>query len=114
MSLKRNRTDQNARTPYGSVARSDVVRWMGAEIAVTATALVGAVGSLMTGQPVGVPLGLTAAAVVSATAVLRARLEFRRGWREGYESAARVMLDWTNRGSAARVGDSSSQAASAT
>lgn len=96
MSPSRNRTRRHAAS-YGSVARSDVVRWLGTEIVVTATALVGTVGSLVTGQPVGVALSLTAVAVVSATAALRARLEFRRGWREGYESAARLMLDWTNR-----------------
>lgn len=96
MSPRRNRIAENAAS-RGSAPRSDLVRWLGAEIVVTATALVGAVGSLVTGQPVGVALSLTAVAVVSATAVLRARLEFRRGWREGYESAAELMLDWTNR-----------------
>jgi hypothetical protein len=58
-------------------------------------ALAGGVASLLTAEPTAVSIALFAVVIVAGTGGIRARDEFRRGWRQGYESAARVMYDRT-------------------
>lgn len=69
------------------------IRWWGPSIAVASTSLVGGLLSLVAGEPLGVALCLFSIAVVAGTGGLRARAEFRRGWRCGYESAVRVAIE---------------------
>lgn len=69
------------------------IRWWAATYLVTMTALVGAIASLLAGEPTGATLALLAVTVVAGTGGIRARQEFRRGWRRGYESAIRTMLE---------------------
>ena len=69
------------------------LRWWARDLLVCTVALVGALASLLTGEPVAVTIALLAVVVVAGTGGIRAREEFRRGWRYGYESAARVMLE---------------------
>jgi len=55
--------------------------------------LVGGVASLLMGEPMAAALGCFAIAIVAASGGIRAREEFRRGWRRGYESAVRAMIE---------------------
>jgi hypothetical protein len=77
-------------TPTNRLAQ---VRWWGPSIAIAGTSLVGGLLSFVTGEPIGVVLCLFTIAIVAGTGGLRARTEFRRGWRSGYESAVRVAIE---------------------
>lgn len=70
------------------------VRWWASSFAIAATGLVGGLISLVAGEPLAVVLGLFVIAIVAGTGRLRARDEFRRGWRYGYESAISTMIEW--------------------
>lgn len=69
------------------------IRWWGPPIAISGTSLVGGLLSFVTGEPTGVVLCLFTIAIVAGTGGLRARTEFRRGWRSGYESAVHVAIE---------------------
>lgn len=69
------------------------IRWWGPSIAVAGTSLVGGLMSFVAREPIGVVLCLFTIAIVAGTGGLRARTEFRRGWRCGYESAVRVAIE---------------------
>jgi hypothetical protein len=69
------------------------VRWWASSLALAFTGLVGGLLSFVSGEPIAVVLALFVIAVVASTGRLRARDEFRRGWRRGYESAVRTMLE---------------------
>jgi hypothetical protein len=51
-------------------------------------------GSLTAGEPIAVAICLFAIVVIAGTSQVRARSEFRRGWRYGYESAVRAALEY--------------------
>lgn len=88
---------QNAHTTSSRVSRYRTthaqVRWWAATYVITLTALAGGTTALLAGEPIGVTLSLLAVTVVAGTGGIRARDEFRRGWRRGYESAIRTMLE---------------------
>lgn len=67
--------------------------WWADAIAVSSVALVGGAAALVHGEPVAVSVALFCVSAVCGTYAQRARREFRRGWRQGYETAARVMLE---------------------
>jgi len=69
------------------------VRWWGSSIALAITGLVGGLLSFVDGESLALVLALFVIAIVAGTGRLRARDEFRRGWRFGYESAVRVLID---------------------
>ncbi len=69
--------------------------WWTPTVVVIAAALAGALSAVLTGEPIGVTLSLLAVVIVAATTAERARLEFRRGWRQGYEDAVRAMLEYS-------------------
>lgn len=69
------------------------VRWWAATYLVALTALIGGIASLLAGEPIGMTLALLAVTVAAGTGGIRARQEFRRGWRRGYESAVRTVLE---------------------
>lgn len=77
----------------GSAGRMARIRWWGSSIGVAGTSLVGGLLSLIAGEAIGVVLCLFTIAIVAGTGGLRARTEFRRGWRRGYESAVRVAIE---------------------
>jgi hypothetical protein len=69
------------------------LRWRADGIAVGALGAVGGLLALVQGENVGVAVLSFAIAVIACSYAKRARLEFRRGWRQGYETAVRVMLE---------------------
>lgn len=69
------------------------LRWWARDLLVCVVALTGAVASVLAHEPTAVTIALLATVVVAGTGGIRARDEFRRGWRYGYESAARVMME---------------------
>jgi hypothetical protein len=68
------------------------VRWWAGTYAVAVVTLAGGTASLLAGEPLGATLALFAVTVTAGTGGIRARTEFRTGWRRGYESAVRTML----------------------
>lgn len=87
---------QNEPAPPATQSRSPVraqVLWWAPTSAIAVVALVGGIASLLTGEPVGGALGCFAITVVAGSGGRRAREEYRRGWRHGYESAVRAMLE---------------------
>ncbi|TKR27322.1 hypothetical protein FA014_01080 [Cellulomonas hominis] len=75
-----------------SPARARIL-WWAPTIAIAIITLVGGTASLLTGEPLGVAVGCFAITVVAGSGGLRAREQYRRGWRHGYESAVRTMLE---------------------
>ena len=69
------------------------VRWWASSFAIAITGLVGGLLSLTAGEPIAVVIALFVIAIVAGTSRLQARDEFRRGWRYGYESAVRVLIE---------------------
>jgi hypothetical protein len=67
--------------------------WWAPTFAIAIGTLVGGIASLLAGEPLGVTLGCLAITVVAGTGGLRAREQYRRGWRHGYESAVRAVLE---------------------
>jgi len=67
--------------------------WWADAIAISLTGLIGGVLSLANGEPMASTLALLSLAVVSGSYAIRSRREFKRGWRQGYETAARVTLE---------------------
>lgn len=68
--------------------------WWGPMSLITILGLAGGIGSLLTGQPIAVTVCSFAIVVIAGTDQIRARGEFRRGWRYGYESAIRTALQY--------------------
>lgn len=68
--------------------------WWGPTCLITILGLAGGIGSLLTGQPVAVTICAFAIVVIAGAGQIRARSEFRRGWRYGYESAIRTALQY--------------------
>lgn len=76
--------------------RNDVlagVRWWGGAFVVTALGLVTAVSSWASGDRPGVVIMLLGLTLSCGASTLRLRDEFRRGWRRGYETAIRGVLE---------------------
>lgn len=69
------------------------VRWWASSLALAITGLVGGLLSFVAGESLPLVLALFVIAIVASTGRLRARDEFRRGWRFGYESAVRALLE---------------------
>lgn len=67
-------------------------RWWAGSYLIATTSLVGAIASLLTGETT-TAICLFAVVVVASTGRIRARAEFRRGWRYGYASAIRTALE---------------------
>jgi hypothetical protein len=67
--------------------------WWADAMAISAAGLIGGVLSLAHGEPLASTLALLSLAVVSGSYAIRSRREFKRGWRQGYETAVRVMLE---------------------
>lgn len=88
----RSERSRAGRTRFAPEVRSQV-RWWASSVALAVTGLIGGLLSLVAGEPIAVVLGLLVIAVVASTGRLRARDEFRRGWRQGYETAVRVLLE---------------------
>lgn len=72
---------------------TSALRWWADTYAVCIACFVAATWTLFDGQPVALTLALYGVVVVCGTYARRARLEFRKGWRRGYESAIRTMLE---------------------
>lgn len=89
--MRQNEPASHATQPQSPV-RAQVL-WWAPTIAIAVVALIGGIASLLTGEPVGVTLGCFAITVVAGSGGLRAREQYRRGWRHGYESAVRAMLE---------------------
>lgn len=87
--MSTNQHDPEARHP--AVRRAVV--WCAPTYVVALIALVGSLTSLVAAEPLGMSLACFAVTVVAGTGGLRARAEFRRGWRQGYESAIRTLLE---------------------
>ena len=66
--------------------------WWAPTLAIAAATLIGGIASLLAGEPIAVTLGCFAITVVAGSGGIRAREEFRRGWRRGYESAVLAMV----------------------
>jgi hypothetical protein len=75
---------------------SDIARarWWASSVVITVLGLVGAVASLLAGVAITGTLCSVAVAFIACTERSRARDEFRRGWRRGYESAVRTALEF--------------------
>ncbi|MFF1531383.1 hypothetical protein [Cellulomonas sp. NPDC058312] len=69
-------------------------RWSTGSLLIAGTALAGALAELLNGGPLGTCLALLAVTVVTGRGHIRARDQFRRGWRYGYESAIRTALEY--------------------
>lgn len=69
------------------------LRWWAKDLLVCVVALTGAIAAVLAREPTAVTIALLATVVVAGTGGIRARDEFRRGWRYGYESATRVMME---------------------
>ncbi len=67
--------------------------WWAPTLAIAAATLIGGIASLLAGEPSAVTLGCFAITVVAGSGGIRAREEFRRGWRRGYESAVLAMVE---------------------
>lgn len=89
--MRRNEPAPPATQPQSPV-RAQVL-WWAPTIAIALVALVGGIASLLTGEPTGVAVGCFAITIVAGSGGLRAREQYRRGWRHGYESAVRTMLE---------------------
>lgn len=74
-------------------ARQAQIRWWAPTMAIAAVALAGGIASLLASEPVAVSVGCFAITAVAGSGGLRARENYRRGWRHGYESAVRTMLE---------------------
>lgn len=89
MSAKRGRGTQAPWMPD----RYAQMRWWASSLALAITGLVGGLLSFVAGEPLALVLALFVIALVASTGRLRARDEFRRGWRFGYESAVRALIE---------------------
>jgi len=69
------------------------VRWWAPVYVVSLTALGTGIATLLAGEQVAIPVGCFAMTVVAGSGGLRARKEFRRGWRAGRALGVRVMGD---------------------
>lgn len=85
--------DSSGRAPRPSRPARAQVRWWAPTFAMASATLVGGIASLLTGELMVVPLACFAIAIVAVSGGIRAREEFRRGWRRGYESAVRTMVE---------------------
>lgn len=86
-------SDSALRRPRPESAARAQVLWWAPTIATVAVALIGGIASLLTREPVGIAVSCFAITVVAGSGGLRAREQYRRGWRHGYESAVRTMLE---------------------
>lgn len=80
---------QSAGHPRGARA----MLWWADTYVICALCFTAATWTLLDGEPVALTLALYGVVVVCGTYAQRARLEFRKGWRRGYESAIRTMLE---------------------
>ncbi|WP_217615962.1 hypothetical protein [Cellulomonas sp. GbtcB1] len=82
------------RQSAGRPGAARAMLWWADTYLICALCFTAATWTLLDGQPIGLTLALYAVVVVCGTYALRSRLEFRRGWRHGYESAVRTMLEY--------------------
>ena len=85
-----------ARLTPGVRRRQDLLagaRWWGGAFVVTALGLVTAIASWVSGDRPGVVVMLLGLSLSCGASTLRLRDEFRRGWRRGYETAIRGILE---------------------
>lgn len=68
-------------------------RWWGGAFVVTALGVVTAISSWISGDRPGVVVMLLGLSLSCGASTLRLRDEFRRGWRRGYETAVRGILE---------------------
>jgi hypothetical protein len=68
------------------------VRWWAGTCSVATIGLAGGVAARVAGEPLGVTFALFAVTITAGTAGMRERAAFRTGWRYGYESAIRTVL----------------------
>jgi hypothetical protein len=67
--------------------------WWADTLAICILCLAAGIATLLAGQPSTVPMALFAITVVCGSYSIRVRRDFRRGWRQGYETATRVMIE---------------------
>ncbi|WP_019135753.1 hypothetical protein [Cellulomonas massiliensis] len=68
-------------------------RWWGGAIVTTALGVAAGASTLLAGGPTGASVAIFALTATCAAYKVGARLESRRGWRQGYESSARVIIE---------------------
>jgi uncharacterized membrane protein len=83
------------------------LRWWASALAICVICLIGALVELIVLGRVAMAVSLFCLVVVTGSFATRARQEYRRGWRHGYETATRVLIER----SAGRVTDVEARAA---
>lgn len=84
----------NNRQSAGRPRRARAMLWWADAYVICALCFTAATWSLLDGQPIGLTLALYGVVVVCGTYAQRCRREFRLGWKRGYESAVRTMLEY--------------------